>query len=220
MFQKVVYMLQKHLTDKAIVTESKLLQSKTTGEPVEVDIIIESYVGEIPIVIGIECTASVRPVDIEWIDQMIGKHGDLPLDKTILVSKSGFTKNAVKKATFNNIDVFTLKQAEEVSWAKYIQDFTHLVLGSFKFTLRSLKVTCEKLSPSTTDFSIHPDLQIIRTPGTEPTRFADYCNGFIGDSRVGKDVMQKWIRLPTDKRKSEFEFKLTIHFKPPNQPYI
>ena len=219
-FQKVVFLLQKQLLDKAIVTESKLLKSKTTGDDVEIDIVIESYVGEIPIMIGIECTASSRLVDIEWINQMIGKHNDLPINKTILVSKNGFTKNAQKKAIFNNIDVFSLKQAKELSWTKYIQDFTHLVLASFKFRLKSVNMNCERLFESTPDILIHPNLQIIMTPGTEPIRFEDYCNGFKGDSEVGKDVMQHWRRLPEDKRKSEFEFKLTIHFKPPTQPYV
>ena len=41
--------------------------------------------------IGIECTAGGRPATVEWVNEMIGKHGELPVDKTILVSKSGFT---------------------------------------------------------------------------------------------------------------------------------
>ena len=88
-FQKLIYLIQHQLADDAIVTESKLLLDNTTGKKVEVDIVVDTQKGGIPIIIGFECTAKTRPATVEWINQMIGKHQGLPTDKVVLVSKSG-----------------------------------------------------------------------------------------------------------------------------------
>ncbi|EPD5575229.1 hypothetical protein ACSBYH_004566, partial [Vibrio parahaemolyticus] len=56
-FQKLIYQLHKQLAGNAVVTESKMFIDKETGSQVEVDIVIESDVGLVPITIGIECTS-------------------------------------------------------------------------------------------------------------------------------------------------------------------
>lgn len=70
-FQKLITQIYKQLSGSAIVTESKMLVDKDTGSLVEVDIVIESHVGLVPIIIGIECTSKSRPADLVWYRQLV-----------------------------------------------------------------------------------------------------------------------------------------------------
>jgi hypothetical protein len=79
------------------VTESKLLQDADTGENREVDVYIEGeYAGD-NLAIGVEVIEHSRPANVTWVEQQLRKHESLPINKTVLVSWSGFTKSALKK---------------------------------------------------------------------------------------------------------------------------
>lgn len=119
-FQKLIYQLHKQLAGNAVVTESKMLIDKETGSQVEVDIVIESNVGLVPITIGIECTSKSRPATLEWYRQLVQKHADLPISKTVLVSESGFTKDVYKKAKISNVELLTLEEAMDTRWLNIV----------------------------------------------------------------------------------------------------
>jgi hypothetical protein len=103
-FQTVVYMLQKHIAEDATVTESAELIDRTTGEKREVDICIEATVAGHKLCVSLECSAPGRPATVEWVERMHGKHSTLPTSKLVLVSGSGFTQQALKKAQALGID--------------------------------------------------------------------------------------------------------------------
>ncbi|OGW36848.1 MAG: hypothetical protein A2Y97_06265 [Nitrospirae bacterium RBG_13_39_12] len=133
-------MIQKQLADQAIVTESKMLRDIRTGADVEVDIVIDELVGGINIAIGIECTAERRPATVEWVREMVGKHQDLPLNKTILVSKSGFTEEAIKKANAHSVEAITLDMAEHLDWQVVVRDIWNLTLGRFNLKFWAVRL--------------------------------------------------------------------------------
>jgi hypothetical protein len=116
-FQKLVYMLKQHAaTAGATVTESKMLLDKSTGSMQEVDIVIEFVSADIPITISIECTdIKKRKATKEWVQEMKGKHDDLPTNKLVLASRSGFTAQALKKAQDHRIDTIALDVLDEKS---------------------------------------------------------------------------------------------------------
>lgn len=60
--------------------------------------------------IAFECKEYAEPVGITLIDEIIGKFVDLPtIDKKIMVTSTGYTLGAKKKATNNGIDLFLIK---------------------------------------------------------------------------------------------------------------
>lgn len=63
----------------------------------EVDVTITAEVDGRSVTIGVEATAASRAADLGWVDEMLGKHASLPTN-LILVSQSGFTPQARKKA--------------------------------------------------------------------------------------------------------------------------
>jgi hypothetical protein len=97
-FQEVVAIIHQHMAEGATVEESAVLKSSPAGVEREVDVVIRSRTAGHDIVVSVEATARARPVDISWVEGMVAKHADLPTSKLVLVSESGFTKEARRRA--------------------------------------------------------------------------------------------------------------------------
>ena len=117
-----------------------MLPDKDTGSLVEVDIVIEETVGGHPILVGVECTAEKRKATIEWYREVRGKHAGLPIDKTVLVSKSGFTREVHKMARKDNVTLMTPEQAQAFSWQTLFAKLEGGTVADVQFALRSLSV--------------------------------------------------------------------------------
>lgn len=165
-FQQLIYSIQHQLASGAVVTESKILIDVKTDLPTEVDIVVESTRGEIPVVIGIECTAEGRRATVEWVREIIGKHRDLKIDKTVLVSKSGFTPEAINKAQANRIEAITLVEAKNTDWVSLIEQLRDLKLARFTFTAVLLKITFKVSEGLKAPVTFGP-LSLIQEPGRE-----------------------------------------------------
>ena len=204
-FQQLIYSIQHQLASGAVVTESKILIDVKTNLPTEVDIVVESSMGEIPVVIGIECTAEGRPATVEWVREMIGKHADLKIDKTVLVAKSGFTPEAINKAQANAVEAITLMEAENRKWVTLIDQLRDLKLARFTFNVALRSITFKVI-----DASEHPRtvtlFSLIREPGRKTSHpLKDYLAGIARNRAVAQDVMRRWIKTPKDERKKEYD---------------
>jgi hypothetical protein len=82
----------------ATVEESAMLTDRVTGQEREVDVVIRGNTGGHAIVVGVEATSKGRPATVEWVEQMVGKHANLPTDKLVLVAEAGFTATARERA--------------------------------------------------------------------------------------------------------------------------
>lgn len=127
----------------------------------EIDILIELDAGVATTRIGVECRDRNRKADIQWIDELIGRYQNLPVDKIIAVSRSGFTKPAKKKAALNNIMLMELQEASSHPWAQ-----TFVKLGILQLTqhidLTNIHLRFEPIPPS-----ISEDDVIIDEAGNE-----------------------------------------------------
>jgi hypothetical protein len=118
-FQRLVRTIYEQIVPEgATVTESAMVRERGSSVEREVDILVESRVGDIVVRLGVECRDRARRDDIEWVDQLIGKYRDLPVDKIIAVSSSGLTRAAQEKAAANRIEVRTLTEALDADWPK------------------------------------------------------------------------------------------------------
>jgi hypothetical protein len=102
------------------VQESAELIDRRTGEPREVDIVLDVSLAGYSIRISIECTATKAPADVTWVEKMVAKHADLPTDKLVLVSSNGFTAQALKKALSYNAVPLQLDELSDHPWARII----------------------------------------------------------------------------------------------------
>lgn len=115
-FQRLVALLTATFSGHAVVSESAMLMDRVTGEPREVDILVEVSAGGYQVRIGIEVVSWARPADTPWVEKMRAKHENLPIDKLVLVSERGFRGPARRKADFYNIETFTIEEANEADW--------------------------------------------------------------------------------------------------------
>jgi hypothetical protein len=104
-FQQVVAILHEHMAGDAQVVESAMLKNRVTGEGREVDVVIRSNVAGQEMVLGIEAT--VKKGSSPWVEQMIGKHADLPTDRLVLVAEKGFSAPAKRYAAQKGVPLIT-----------------------------------------------------------------------------------------------------------------
>ena len=121
-FQKLIKFITDQLVPEgATVEESVELEEMgvDNSSKREVDILIQYDIGIAPIRIAIECRDRTRKDDITWIDGIAGKYKNLPVNKVIAISNSGFSSTALQKAELNNIETLTLEEATKMEWQKH-----------------------------------------------------------------------------------------------------
>jgi hypothetical protein len=96
-FQTIVHFVRKHTADAGVtVTESKMLHDRHLDVDREVDIVIEGIFDGEPSVTSIEVIEHSRPAAVTWVEQQIAKHRYLPTNRLVLVSRSGYSKTALR----------------------------------------------------------------------------------------------------------------------------
>jgi hypothetical protein len=107
LFQDVVGIIYEHLAGDAVKEESAMLVNSRTGEEREVDVVLRSTIAGHETVIAIEAAGRTRKAAADWVEQMIGKHKNLPTDKVVLVAEAGFTEQARTLAEAENMVALT-----------------------------------------------------------------------------------------------------------------
>lgn len=125
--QDLLDLLEMHLAPAGgKVIPAKTLRDVRTGEDRAVDIVIEAKAGLLPVTVGIEVNQQKRKATRPWVESMLEKHRNLPVDKTCLVSVPGFFKPAVKKARASDIRILTVQQAAYIDWQAEIDSIPRL----------------------------------------------------------------------------------------------
>jgi hypothetical protein len=140
-FQEVVSIIHGDLAGEATREDSAMLTNRLTGEQREVDVVLRATVAGHETVIAVEATSRRSPVTAPWVESMVGKHANLPTDKLVLVSESGFTKQARALAEAENVAAVT---PEDISGddpaAAIMEAFPSLKPKTVELNIRPLKV--------------------------------------------------------------------------------
>ena len=136
-FQRIITLLNATLAERCSVVESAMLRDKVTNEEREVDILITTNAGSFTFTIGIEVVSWGRPAGTPWVERMRARHENLPVDKLVLVSESGFTRPAEIKAKFYNIETLTVEKALNTDWP-----LVATMAGTGAFEVTTLKYDC------------------------------------------------------------------------------
>lgn len=110
--EQLVALIQDVLKDRqdvSIKTNERVVD--TSGISREIDVLVSTKAQEMPYQIAFECKEySKKQVDIQIVDAMIGKYKYLPhIHRKVLVSASGFTNNAIKRANDEDIALSSLE---------------------------------------------------------------------------------------------------------------
>ncbi len=97
-YERIVAAIHRQFAGDAKVTENETITGKS-GQPRQIDVAVHSSInGAYPLLIILECKDYKRPVGIGQIDELVGKIDDVGAITGVLVSNSGFTEDAVKRA--------------------------------------------------------------------------------------------------------------------------
>lgn len=91
-FEKIVAEIHRNFDSNSKITENETINGR------QIDVAIRTTAGSYPILIIVECKDYKRKVEIGKVDELIGKVSDVRAAKGILVSNSGFSSCAVKRA--------------------------------------------------------------------------------------------------------------------------
>jgi hypothetical protein len=120
LFQEVVAIVYENLAGDASKEECAMLPNRLTGELREVDIVLRATMAGHETVIAIEAAGRARRATVDWVEQMIGKHKNLPTDKLVLVSKAGFSKQARTLAAAEQMATVTPGDAADADLAQEV----------------------------------------------------------------------------------------------------
>jgi Restriction endonuclease len=102
------------------------IKGRRSGVERQVDVWLSSEVGDgHSITVAIECRRyGTRAVSIKDIDAFFGFLDDVGANKGVMISRSGFTSGATKRAAGANIELRTLsiEEAEDFDWDEFVRD--------------------------------------------------------------------------------------------------
>jgi len=208
-FQQLVRSIYEQITPAgASVTESAMLRERGSSVEREVDVLIETRVGDTDVRLAVECRDRSRRDDIEWIDQLIGKYRDLPVDKVIAVSAAGVTKAADEKAAANRIEIRTLREALDADWPKELRRSSFANLNINVRPIRYFVVTDPEWPSPVPPNSIMFGSRVLTKPEFEEMLTA------IGHDEIARILSQKTEhplrKLENLNRDYEMEFELGV----------
>jgi hypothetical protein len=125
-FEKLIARIERTLAGTgAVVKHDDKVRDLLTGEDRQVDVTIRSSAGSAPILVTVECRKREKKSDVRWIEELAEKKRDIGADKTIVVSSSGLSEPALRKARFKGILARLVSEitAEDIlSWC----ELTHI----------------------------------------------------------------------------------------------
>lgn len=197
------------LAKDAQVTESAFVNDIQTSAKVEIDVLINAKVGGTDISVGIECRDRKRPATVEWVREIKGKHEHLPIDKTVLVSSSGFSSEAKRKAAALGIDTLSIDQAENKEWKEYIESLSDLKFAGFSVSL--VQTTIKFENPSVIDPSKFSDeTELVEDKSGYRGTVNEYAALLMRADGAIKATAEKWLQQK-DRPKV---FQPTINYTP------
>jgi hypothetical protein len=123
LYEKVVADTQEKYPDCTVVRDQRVTGVRS-GVTRQIDVWVTGEIAGHEIKLAIECKLYRAKVDIKTVDAFIGFLEDVGADKGVLITTTGFTSGAEKRAKAAGIDlnVMTLESAMETDWGEYLGD--------------------------------------------------------------------------------------------------
>ena len=124
-YQKAVARLKDSFGDCHVIHDHKV-KGRRSGIERQVDIWLSTTVGgKHPITVAVECKChETSPVSIKDVDAFYGFLDDVGANKGVLISNTGFTDGAARRAdgATLQLETLTLEEAQDFDWADYLED--------------------------------------------------------------------------------------------------
>jgi len=137
-FEKVIAYIQRALAPDAIVRHDHRINAKS-GRKRKIDVSITSNVGNIPILIAIDCKNHKRLVEGRDIAAFYDQVDDIGA-KGIMIAAFGFDSGAIIAATKYNILLKTYKEAQVTDWEQIVGKKSPLCVQRIEFKILTVSV--------------------------------------------------------------------------------
>jgi len=119
-FEKLVAKIQADLAPAAIVKHNEKIYGKKSETARQIDVAIRQSVGQFEILIVIDAKDHKAPVDIPELGSFIDLVSDVGAQMGAMVSASGFSEGAKRRAREAGIDLYRFVDAESEDWRTYV----------------------------------------------------------------------------------------------------
>jgi len=119
-FQELITFLERCAAPAGAVVTASAMRRDVDGDEVEVDILVEHHISGHPVRIAVEARDHKRPQGKDWIYDLRGRANALGIGDAVAVSKSGFTKAALRAAARHAVRALTLEDALHEDWQEAI----------------------------------------------------------------------------------------------------
>jgi hypothetical protein len=191
-FQEMVALLTQVMRedDSMTVTPSAMLTDLITGDEREVDIYVETVVAGHPVNVGIECRAHKRPQGSTWVETIRGSHADLPVHVTVLVSKSGFYKPALVKASHYGIETITPGEITPGFVGAVVNNLDKVVTKRAHFQVKTVLLQVRMGGGDLKWVEAFPDSPIYAHDGTELDNVGFIVRGIVDGNPAQRAHLQ------------------------------
>ncbi len=205
--QEIIALLRRALTPECEIEESAMLTDAVTGDHAEVDIVMRCPLEDLELVVSFEIVAWSRKAGRPWVHEQMRKHRDLPTEKLVLVSWSGFTGPAERAAqTAPHVTLMT-PQTVVIDGVPKVHS---LGVAEAKLSPTRTVLTITKPDGSTARIQVRPENTIFDTEGNEIGQVSDLAEKLVRAPWVGKRVLQDAINHP--EREALRSFVLGVPF--------
>jgi hypothetical protein len=119
-FENLAADIQRQLSPDARVQTNVKMIGKRSGTERQIDILVEQEVGPYSIRIVIDCKDYKEPVDVKDIEMFMGLAEDVSANKGAIITTTGFTSTAKKRAKDAGIDTYRLVDTSQKKWNMYL----------------------------------------------------------------------------------------------------
>src|SRR5258708_38906786 len=119
-FEELAAEIQRELMPDAKIQTNIKRQGRRSETWRQIDILIEFRVGQFDVSIAVDCKDYRVPVDTKDVEAVIAMVDDLGVTKGAIVSASGFSEPAIRRATDAGIDTYELLATGGHAWANLV----------------------------------------------------------------------------------------------------
>lgn len=200
-FERIVAAVYRDFAGPALVKENDHILGRS-GALRQVDISLRTFVVGSELLVIIECKDYARPVSQGKVDELIGKMEDVGAARAVLVSNSGFTTGAVKRAKADGrVEAVTVFDAEHGKLRYRINlptlvEFNDLLYPfNVQFRLEPWSTSVRGAERGEFTRSPAPDLHRIAEDQISPVirNFFEWCQQAIPELPTGTNAYQQVV---------------------------
>ncbi len=120
-FENLVTWIQKSVHERANIIPNERVRDIHTNNLRQIDITIRLSDGPTTFFAIVEVRDHKRPINVRYIEEINTKKQSVGANAAFIVSRSGFTKNALEKAKHLGIQTLTYKEALKSDWSGWIK---------------------------------------------------------------------------------------------------